>query len=223
MSIAFLSDIHGNSIALECLLNELNRNPVDEIYFLGDAVNYYPDCNEVVNLLRENKVCCIKGNHDFMVTANQQVSEDVASIYRLHQTRDKLTRQNFEYLDKLPICMDVDFDNVKIHLVHGSPSNELEGYLYPDSDLTSLENLKYDFIFCGHTHRAMVRKVGNVTIANPGSIGMPRDIGNKLSYLLFDSDTGSCTIKRLDLPVKDIKYKYGKYVHPTVVGLLDRR
>lgn len=223
MKLAVLSDIHGNSIALEVILKDIRQQKVDQIYCLGDLVNYYPDCNEVLDEIRRNIIRCIKGNHDFMITENLNVSENVAMVYGLNNTKQELSQQNSDFLDKLPTSMDIEIDSVKIHLVHGSPFNKLEGYLYPDSDLSGLESLNYNFIFCGHTHRAMVRKAGNIIVANPGSAGMPRDIGDEASYILFDTENTSCQIHRVKLPVKDIIRTYKNYVHPSVIQLLNRK
>lgn len=223
MKLAILSDIHGNKLAFDRILADISSYNPEELYFLGDAVNYYPDCNEVVDSLKRYNIRCIKGNHDFMITENLNVSENAAMVYGLKNTKQELSQQNSDFLDKLPTSMDIEIDSVKIHLVHGSPFNKLEGYLYPDSDLSGLESLNYNFIFCGHTHRAMVRKAGNIIVANPGSAGMPRDIGDEASYILFDTENTSCQIHRVKLPVKDIIRTYKNYVHPSVIQLLNRK
>jgi len=36
MKIAFISDIHGNAIALESVLEDIQKKKVDKIYVLGD-------------------------------------------------------------------------------------------------------------------------------------------------------------------------------------------
>ncbi|WP_305982453.1 metallophosphoesterase family protein [Roseivirga thermotolerans] len=223
MKLAILSDIHGNKLAFDRVLADLSTYNPEEVYFLGDAVNYYPDCNEVVGSLKRYNIRCIKGNHDFMVTENLHLSESAAMVYGLCNTQQLLSEQNFDFLGKLPTSIDIEIDSVKIHFVHGSPSNQLEGYLYPDTDLTDFKGLNYDFVFCGHTHRAMVRSAGNIQFANPGSAGMPRDIGDEASYILFDTERVNCQIHRVKLPVKDIIRTYKDYVHPSVIQLLGRK
>jgi len=53
MNIAVLSCIHGNLEALEAVLRDIDQQPVDQIYCLGDLVGYGPYPNEVVARIRE--------------------------------------------------------------------------------------------------------------------------------------------------------------------------
>ena len=39
IKVAVISDIHGNSVALEAVLKDSRENNVDEYVFLGDLVN----------------------------------------------------------------------------------------------------------------------------------------------------------------------------------------
>ena len=48
MRVAVLSDIHGNWRALEAVLDDLDRQGVDEILSLGDTIGYGPEPAEVV-------------------------------------------------------------------------------------------------------------------------------------------------------------------------------
>jgi len=223
MNVAIISDIHGNSIALEVILKDIRQQKVNQIYCLGDLVNYYPDCNEVISLLAKHDAISILGNHDFMVVSSRNLEKEKARVYQLDETRTNLTGVNNKYLAGLPKSILSRFGPAKVLMVHGSPLDELDGYIYPDTDLNKFESLDYDFVFCGHTHRAMIRKVGQLTFANPGSVGMPRDIGNMASYILFDSETLSCRIRRVLLPLEKIKSKYGDMVHPSVIKLLNRK
>ena len=45
--IAILSDIHGNFLALEAVVRELEKIKPQVTFFLGDAVGYFPDGKEV--------------------------------------------------------------------------------------------------------------------------------------------------------------------------------
>ena len=48
MRVAVLSDIHGNWRAFEAVLDDLDRQGVDEILSLGDTIGYGPEPAEVV-------------------------------------------------------------------------------------------------------------------------------------------------------------------------------
>lgn len=223
MKLAIISDIHGNQIALDLVLKNIRNQQVDQIYFLGDAVNYYPDCNQVIEMLKKHDVNSIMGNHEFMIISSKTVKAESARVYKSNETKKEISEANYKYIESLPKSIAIVIGSTRILMVHGSPFDELEGYIYPDTDISELENIGYDFIFCGHTHRSMIRKIGNVTVANPGSVGMPRDIGNLASYMIFDSDSLTCEIKTVELPTDKIKLAYSNSVHPTTLNLLQRR
>ena len=67
MKFGILSDVHANLEALEVALKFLRDAEVDEIVFLGDAVGYGPNPNEVCELLRDNCLHACVGNHDAAV------------------------------------------------------------------------------------------------------------------------------------------------------------
>ena len=45
-----------------------------------------------------------------------------------------------------------------------------------------------DIVICGHTHRPMIEKKDNLILVNPGSLGYPRQIGRKPTYVLMTID-----------------------------------
>jgi len=59
MKIAIISDLHGNYEALRSL-------PIgyDELWVLGDLVNYGPEPAAVVDFVRTNSTVVVRGNHD---------------------------------------------------------------------------------------------------------------------------------------------------------------
>ena len=66
MKIAILTDIHGNQLALEAVLEKIDQmDNVQEILVLGDMIAMGPDTNEVLNtLFSREEVKMITGNHD---------------------------------------------------------------------------------------------------------------------------------------------------------------
>lgn len=65
MRVALLSDIHGNAPALRAMLGEVEREGVDELWFLGDILGYGPLPVTCINLLdRWSPSVWLMGNHD---------------------------------------------------------------------------------------------------------------------------------------------------------------
>ena len=103
--------------------------------------------------------------------------------------------------------------------VHGSPRDPLNGYVYPDTEMDSFEKLPYDAIFMGHTHRSFIKKAGEKIIANVGSCGLPRDVDNKLTVVLYDTTKNEAFIKGFEMNVAEVIKIYG---HPAVTDVLNR-
>lgn len=62
MRIAIVSDIHGNFDALAALPREY-----DQLWVLGDLVNYGPEPKAVIDFVREHASIVLRGNHDHAV------------------------------------------------------------------------------------------------------------------------------------------------------------
>ena len=65
-SIAFISDIHGNFLSLKKVIDKIKSFGCDQIYFLGDSIGYLPYPNETLDILKQNNIKCIKGNHELL-------------------------------------------------------------------------------------------------------------------------------------------------------------
>jgi hypothetical protein len=65
MRSALISDVHANLEALSAVLADIDAMEVENLYFLGDAVGYGANPNEVIELIDQR--CNIKliGNHDY--------------------------------------------------------------------------------------------------------------------------------------------------------------
>src|SRR6185312_12115737 len=64
MRVALISDLHGNRVALQAVLRDIERRPVDRIVCLGDVATLGPAPDRVVETLAELGCLCILGNHD---------------------------------------------------------------------------------------------------------------------------------------------------------------
>lgn len=81
MQIAIFSDIHGNGVAFDAVLADLQAQPMDQIVCLGDAIQGGPQPAEVVKHLRELACPVVMGNADAWLltgqeTGNEQISDE---------------------------------------------------------------------------------------------------------------------------------------------------
>ncbi|MPM82140.1 hypothetical protein SDC9_129199 [bioreactor metagenome] len=76
----------------------------------------------------------------------------------------------------------------------------------PDEEITrmieeSIEPVESEFLVVGHSHIPMNRKLGNLTIINPGSVGQPRDGDIRAGCAVFDTETGEIEFLRLEYDI----------------------
>src|SRR5258705_3381100 len=185
MIIGVLSDAHGNFIGLKQCLDFL-KNKAERIFFLGDAVGDIPFPNEVIDQLRQSAVECILGNHDAMLLGILPYSSEKEEIFKIRESKNNISDIKLEVLKTLPQMIDVVIDGKRILFVHGNPVEIMNGYVYPDSDLSPFSKSEHDVVFMGHTLRSFVRSFKGKKFINAGSCGFSRDTGNQVSAVLFD-------------------------------------
>lgn len=221
MIIGVFSDAHGNEYGFYKCYDFLAKNS-DVIYYLGDAVGYFPVSNKIIDTLRTNNINCLKGNHEAMLLGEQEYATKREEIYQIERCRNEISEENLHFLKDLEPEKIIIADNRHLLFVHGSPANPLNGYIYPDTEIDPFEKLPYDAIFMGHTHRSFIKKAGEKNIANVGSCGLPRDAGNKLTVVLYDTAKNETSIKEFEMNVKEVIKKYSSGIHPSVIDVLNR-
>lgn len=73
LQIAIISDVHANILALKEVLNDIQNRSIDQIYCLGDLVDFAPWGNEVVAKIQEMGIPCLLGNHDQRIAFNEPI------------------------------------------------------------------------------------------------------------------------------------------------------
>jgi putative phosphoesterase len=222
MKIGIISDAHGNHIGLSSCLDFLKRNGAKKIFFLGDAVGYIVNPNTILSLLQANNCQCLLGNHDAMLLKQISTISSKEKIYKINASRRKMQGKYRSYMSKWAPFLIKKLNGKKMLFVHGSPYNPLQGYAYPDTDMSSWSGLPYDFIFMGHSHYPFIKKAGRLTIVNVGSCGLPRDIGNSVSCGMYDTNTGKASIVRILIDKKEVIDQLGSSMHPSVKRGLGR-
>lgn len=183
-------------MGLEGCVAVLREHGAERLYFLGDAVGYLPLAEDVLAILdRENAVCQL-GNHEGMLCGMISLDPSKDETYRLGELRARLSSNRIAQLANWPRRREVALDGVRILLVHGSPSDELAGYVYPDTDITAYADLAYDIVFVGQTHIPFCREAGKVRVVNVGSCGLPRDGTSDASCALLDTRSGEVELLR---------------------------
>lgn len=210
MKIAVISDIHGNVDALSTFLKDIATENVDTIICLGDLVGYGPYPNEVISMIREKHILCIKGNYDSSVVDNEYsyIRETAINSFSLPWTVNELTEENILFLQNLPSTITLTTEDKKLLFVHGSP-NKINEYLLKDADntLNIMNSINEDILFCAHTHLPDIKEFNNKLYINCGSIGKPKIGRPNITYCLLNIDTQagvSANIKEITYDFKNL-------------------
>jgi putative phosphoesterase len=210
MRIAIFSDIHGNPIALDTVLNDIRvRGNVDGFFILGDlaAIGYDPiGALERVAALPNARI--IRGNTDRYILTGERPAPSLENA----QVDSRLVRKLVEvvsgfswtqgaiatngwhkWLDVLPLEMRATLpDGTRMLAVHASPGLDDGTGVHPGVSDTELQKLitdcAADLVLVGHTHWATDRRVGNVRVVNPGSVSNQFLPDAGASYALLDAD-----------------------------------
>lgn len=192
MRILILSDLHGNTWALQAILRA--AGPVEAVLFAGDAVNYGPSPRGVVSWLRRVGAVAVRGNHDHAAAfgGDPKAAPRKAPLANalLEWTRRELREEDLAYLRSLPLYAVWAADGTRFALVHGSLQDPLYDYrLDPrvgdEALMEAAESLRAEVVVFGHTHIPFVRRIGPKLFVNPGSAGQPLDGDPRASFALY--------------------------------------
>ena len=66
--IYVLSDIHGNMENFKSILKQIDLQPEDTLYVLGDVIDRYPDGIKIIRMIMAMpNVKMLLGNHEYMM------------------------------------------------------------------------------------------------------------------------------------------------------------
>jgi predicted phosphodiesterase len=183
MRIAIISDIHGNGIALDAVLADVQRDPVDQIVCLGDAVQGGPQPVQVVARLREIACPVVMGNADaWLLTGQETGNEDIPAerLRKMYAIRDwslaQLAAADRAFIEQFRPTVTIDSGTGRQLLCfHGSPAS-FDDFIFPVTPEEEFQRLLggyASFILTGgHTHLQQVRRIGDSFFFNPGSVGL---------------------------------------------------
>lgn len=218
--VLIVSDIHANLAALDAVLRDAGS--VDAVWSLGDCVGYGPQPAECVARLRDLEALMIAGNHERAATGAIGVAEfNPLAAQAALWTRETLAEETKRFLDALP---EVESRH-HFTLVHGTLRWPIWEYLIDyEAAIGHLALQETPFGLVGHTHvPALVVQDADLPhgcelyylkngqtvelnaqrklVINPGSVGQPRDGDPRASYAIWDTDSQSITVRRVEYEI----------------------
>jgi putative phosphoesterase len=223
MRIAVMSDLHANWAALRAL-----PATYDAILCTGDLVDYGAEPEPVVRFVREHVLVAVQGNHDYAVGTGEDCRCSVlfrpASVATRQVMRRVLNPEDLSFLADLPTSARVMLGGQRIALFHATPQEPRFRYLLSTAPVEEwereLEGIDADLVLLGHTHRPVVFKVGRITVANAGSLGLPTDGDPRASYAVIED--GEVRLERFVYPVEEAVRAVQGSFDPETAGFLTR-
>lgn len=184
--IAVISDVHGNITALKAVLNDAEKNNVNEIWSIGDITVGGSSTEECFQLLSEvNTTQYLMGNWEtafLSIVSTQSVDLDNPSqIYFANLVQYELEQFSdgrIEQIRNLPMIGKKDIQNLHFSLTHNLPNSNRGHSLFAYKDEKNFDALDVgddmDVAIYGHTHTPVWRfTTKGQMILNPGSVGQP--------------------------------------------------
>ncbi len=185
MAVAALSDIHGNLPALEAVLEEIDREGIEEIVVAGDTA-HGPWPAEVVDHLLERGAHCVRGNADREVLERSERFGPLAPW-----SAERLGERRLDVVRGWPLTLELERLGAAL-VCHSTPQSEDPIYtrITPDAELESLfAGIAADVVVCGHTHMQYDRTLpSGLRILNPGSVGMAYEGARGAYWALLGPD-----------------------------------
>lgn len=196
MKIAIISDMHGETAGLKAALEDVKAENVDLIYCLGDLIHGGGEDEDVVQLVRENRIATVFGNHDL-------------------KHENELSESATQFMDGLPER--IWFDDVV--LSHASPLDRKKITCLEDS-FRVFDEAEFRVGFVGHTHFPFVyEKSADGTVSElekpydekmilnkksrylicVGPLGDQRTPRVPFQYMIFDRSDDSVIYKLLNV------------------------
>ncbi|MBW4082418.1 metallophosphoesterase [Paenibacillus sp. S150] len=173
--IAVISDVHGNRLALEAVLEDIRHRRVDQIVNLGDVLYGPLDPLGTAALLIDQKIITIMGNCD-EILQEEHSDEDTFKF-----VKPLLTGEIMEWIsgflptwsyENLLFCHGTPGSNHTYLLEEITPHNKR--LKSPASLQEELSAYQEHIVICGHSHmeRTVILPDGKI-IVNAGSVGLP--------------------------------------------------
>lgn len=226
MRIAVFSDIHGNLQSLKAILNDIKNQNIDKIICLGDVIGIGPNPKECLDLIIENNIEMVLGNHELYYIYGVKIDNQIEDSEKSHHkwVSEQLGDNYLKFLKGK--SLDIKFDNIifKHFLIDDNRAK-----FYPFYDFSILTNgiaennistSECTKIIIGHEHEAFNILSNSKELIDIGSSGCTRDcftsyvivniqkdilIDKKL--IKYDRETFIKKLKSIEYPEKYILSK----------------
>ena len=219
--IAIISDVHGNTMALDAVLADIDSLGIKTVFHLGDIVGYGDDGAECLRVMQKRGIQSVQGNHDGNIRPPRDPEMRPEAQVALEREFNQMDEAAVNALLALPERLIVEDTLI---FVHGSLTGRDEYILNNTAVRENNELMATTFsglhiCFFGHTHLPMFirgrlvdmefRIPRTVRLAprqayliNPGSVGQPRDRNPQACYGVYDHAKQEFSIRRIPYDIE---------------------
>jgi putative phosphoesterase len=171
--VAVVSDVHGNAVALEAVLDDSSFGTADLVVFGGD-LSWGPLPEETLRLVAEIELPAlfVRGNAE---RALLQPADDASE--RTRWLLERHSPEELAFLATFAERISVDVEGLgPVCFCHGSPRSD-EELVTPETPEARVRAMTAEIservLVSAHTHLQFDRRVAGLRSINPGSVGMP--------------------------------------------------
>ena len=244
--IAVLSDIHGNTSALEAVLDDAKAETVDECWLLGDVLMPGTGRRRILDLLADLPITVrVLGNWEDSLWRGLHRKLDLTKAshrYLLRQCQyilEEISPEEIEDLHNQPMQVHRRFGDLTVGITHHLPDKNWGRELIHTGKQEDFDRLVTNphasIAVYGHIHQQLLRYGSDgQLILNPGSIGQPffldaglrKDLRAQYMILEFDEDgLVDVDFRRVDYDVeaelqlaRDLKLPYFQIYYESLVN-----
>jgi predicted phosphodiesterase len=225
--VAVLSDIHGNAVALDACLADLDAaGGADRIVAAGDLCMDGPRPRKVLRRLREAGAHVIRGNTDRMIAIGDPSLYDPAERDAIMWQRGALGQDLVAWLGAAPLSVAIGNDADGLLVSHATPKRDDE-HVWPDAGDEQLENIVAGVVqrtlAFGHLHLPYVRTWRDRMFVNVASAGLPKDGDPRAHYVILTQQSGGWSVRsrRVAFDVERVERQLRKSGMPGIAERID--
>ena len=206
MRLAVISDVHGNLVALEAVLADIERQGADATLALGDFLSGPFDPVGVADRLIDLGIPGVRGNHDRHIVEGREDDWEIDALVRA-----AIGPAHRDWLASLPLNRVFEQE---VFMCHGTPTADdvlwLDGtgaggdvfHVGREQIEREADGFDYPVLLCGHSHiPRTLRLADGRLVLNPGSVGLPLSLGSPdARYALIEKRNGHWTVDLRALP-----------------------
>ena len=181
MRVALFSDVHGNAVAFDAFLADLDEQRVDLVVCLGDHAQGGQQPAECLERLRDLECLAVMGNSDdFLLTldpGDEPVTE--AQLETARWSQAQLTDEQLDFHRSFQPTIELDLGGgnslLAFHGTHRSSDEVVGPWMEEDAFREPFAAVDATVLAGGHTHQQWARRLGERYYVNPGSVGFAYD------------------------------------------------